>query len=70
MFEFEQPAARTGVAWIVQASASLATNDWQNLAHGVDGVVITRVGERIQVSLPIEGDEDRRFLRLRAVPAP
>lgn len=70
VFEFEQPAARTGVAWIVQASATLATNDWQDLAHGVDGVVITRLGERIQVSLPIEGDEDRRFLRLRAVPAP
>ncbi len=70
VFEFEQPAARTGEPWTVQASVTLAANDWQDLGHGVDGVVITRVGERIQVSLPIEEDEVRRFLRLRAVPVP
>lgn len=70
VFEFEQPSARTGVAWTVQASATLAANDWQDLVHGVDGVVIAREGERLRVSLPIEEEDPRRFLRLRAVPAP
>ncbi len=70
VFEFEQPVARTGVTWTVQASATLAANDWQDLAHGVDGVVIAREGERLRVSLPIGEDETRRFLRLRALPAP
>jgi hypothetical protein len=63
VFEFEQPTARAGVHWTVQASVTLAANDWLDLAHGVDGVAIARVGERIRVSLPI--DETRRFLRLR-----
>jgi hypothetical protein len=70
VFEFEQPAARTGVAWTVQISATLAPNDWQDLAHGVDGVLITRAGERMRVSLPLAEHEARRFLRLRAEPAP
>jgi len=70
VFEFEQPAARTGLPWTVQASVTLAANDWQDLAHGVDGVVIARVGERIRVSLPLTENEDRRYLRLRTVPAP
>ena len=69
VFEFEQPAARTGVPWTVQASVTLAADDWQDLVHGVDGVVIAREGERIRVSLPLTEDEDRRYLRLRAVPA-
>jgi len=70
VFEFEQPAARTGLPWTVQASVTLAANDWQDLAQGVDGVVIARVGERIRVSLPLTENEDRRYLRLRTVPAP
>lgn len=70
VFEFEQPATLTGANWTVQASATLAANDWHDLAHGVDGVVIAREGERIQVSLPIEEEDPRRFLRLRAVPTP
>ncbi len=70
VFEFEQPAARTGVNWTVQASATLAANDWQDLVHGLDGVVIAREGERIRVSLPLAEDEPSRFLRLRAAMAP
>lgn len=70
VFEFEQPAARTGVTWTVQASATLAAPDWQDLTHGVDGVAIVREGERIRVSLPLAEDASRRFLRLRAELAP
>lgn len=70
VFEFEQPLARTEASWTVQASATLAVNDWQDLIHGVDGVAIVREGERIRVSLPLTEEEPRRFLRLRAVPAP
>ncbi len=69
VFEFHQPAARTGVDWTVQASTTLVVNDWQDLTHGVEGVAIVREGDLIRVTLPLAKDESRRFLRLRVMPA-
>jgi hypothetical protein len=65
VFEFHQPATRTGASWVIKASADLSSNSWSTLAHSVNGVSIIRSGDNIRATGPIGAGS--RFLRLHAV---
>ena len=63
IFEFNQPASRTGATWVVQKSSTLGTTSWEDLVHGENGVTITRTGDTIQVTIVALAAQE--FLRLK-----
>lgn len=62
IYQFHQPATRTGARWQVQSSSTLTPNSWHSLTNGIDGITITRNGDFILVSGPTDS---HRFLRLQ-----
>lgn len=64
VFEFHQPATRTGASWVIQSSADPLLNAWSPLVHGVNGITIIRSGDNIRATGPI--GPTSRFLRLQA----
>lgn len=66
VFEFHQPAARTGASWTVQMADSLASHAWQTVVHGAGGASVTRAGDTIRAEVPVTADMGAAFLRLKA----
>jgi hypothetical protein len=66
VFEFNQPAARTGASWVVQTSTSLAPESWQDLIHGINGASVIRSGDQIRAAVPADPGAGETFFRLKA----
>lgn len=65
VFEFHQPAARTGVVWEVQFSPDLAEGSWLTLEDQVGGVSISRQGDEVRLTKPRSAATAAGFFRLR-----
>lgn len=66
VLEFNQPANRTAVAWVAQKSATLQPGSWRDLVHGDGGTVISRVGDKVRITLPAAAVRERSFVRVEA----
>lgn len=64
VFEFQNPAARTGATWKVQSNSTLSSVGWQDLTIGTHGVTGTRIGDLYRVTIPTATHPTARFFRL------
>jgi hypothetical protein len=65
VFEFKNPATRIGAVWKVQSNSTLASDGWQDLPIGTNGVTGTRTGDVYQVKIPTSANPGTLFLRLQ-----
>lgn len=66
VLEFNQPANRTAATWVAQKSATLQPGSWRDLVHGDGGTVISRVGDKMRITLPAAAVRERSFVRIEA----